>query len=121
MRGLVKTILIAILTYVLGPLFPFWIITISSLVVNLFIKTKAAGAFFSGFFGAGTAWWIAAFTIHNKTDGILSDRMAALFNLNVTLLIIVTAVIAGLLGGFGGLLGNVLRPTRKMDDNIYRG
>jgi hypothetical protein len=43
-------------------------------------------------------------------ETILSDRVAAIFSLpNSILLIVVTAIVGGLAGGFGGLSGSLFR------------
>jgi hypothetical protein len=79
------------------------------------IHQHAGKAFLSGFLGifllwAGLAWWIDM-----KNEGILSKKIAELLPLGGSslLLILVTAFIGALVGGFGAMTGSFLRSSNK--------
>lgn len=115
MKLLVAIILTALLAFAGGLYLPWWSIAIAAFIVAALVHQKAARAFLSGFLGvfllwAGLAWWI-----DTKNNGILSEKIAELLKLggNSILLIIVTAFIGGLVGGFGAMTGSFLRSSDK--------
>ena len=67
-------------------------------------------SFASGFFGIALLWFILAAYTDITTDSILTNRVAEiLFLPNNWSLILVTALVGGVVGGFGGLTGSYLR------------
>lgn len=112
MKFFTKLVLIALIGFI-GQLFlPFWIVAIAGILVSLMIKTNGLSSFFSGFIGVFILWLVSAFFINQGTDGILSEKMISIIPVgSVTVLIIVTAFIGGLVGGFGALTGSMLSAT----------
>ncbi len=115
MKLLVAIILTALLSFVGGLYLPWWSLAIAAFIVAALVHQRAGKAFIGGFLGvfvlwAGLAWWIDM-----KNEGILSARIAELLKLggNSLLLILVTAFIGGLVGGFGAMTGSFLRSTEK--------
>ena len=103
--------MIAILIIPAQVLFPWWSLGVVAFVIGFIGGQKAGGSFLSGFFGAGIVWWSYAAYKHWHTNGILSDKMATLFHLpaNGWILVIVTGLVAALLGGFSCLSGRQLK------------
>lgn len=102
--------LIAILSFLLQFFLPWWIIALVAFSVAFWKASSGGKAFLSGFLAIVLVWTIMASSIHIRTDGILSDRIAALFNLpSSILLIIITAFIGGLVGGMAALSGFFVR------------
>ena len=109
-KVLIKITLIAALAYLLQNLFAWWAIVVASLLINFIIYSKGASSFVSGFLGIGLLWFFTALIVDLSTDSILTQRVAQIFSLPSTgLLILATAIIGGLAGGFGGLTGSYLR------------
>lgn len=72
-------------------------------------------AFLSGFLGIFILWAVLAFWIDVKNQSILSEKMAQLFPLggSSALMIIVTAFVGALVGGFAAMAGSSLRPPLR--------
>lgn len=113
MRFIFRTTLIAglVLGFQLVLGFPWWTLAIAGGLGGLFIHGKGIGVFFSGLFGAGITWSALAYQIDQATESILTIRIASLLSLETfpTGIIIITGVVGGLLGAFGGLSGWSLR------------
>ena len=109
-KVLVKLILTAALAYLLQNVFGWWTVVLAAFLINFIIYSKGPSSFVSGFLGIGLLWFITALITDISTNSILSDRVTAIFSLpNSIILILVTAIIGGLAGGFGGLTGSTLR------------
>jgi hypothetical protein len=95
---------------------PWWSVVVASFLISLILSSKGLSSFFSGFLGVGILWFYLAWRIDSTTGSILTDKVAAIFTLpNSFLLILVTAVIGGIAGGFGALAGSHLRSIFKKD------
>lgn len=100
----------AVLAFLFQTIFPWWSVVIASFLISLIISTKGFSSFMAGFIGIAMLWFFMATIVDIKTGSILSERVAAIFTLpNTWSLIIVTAIIGGLAGGFGALTGSQLR------------
>ena len=116
-KVIIKIVFIASLAYLfqITPA-PWWSVVVASLLMNFIISTRGVSSFVSGFLGIGFLWCLLSTIINVQTDSILTERVAAIFSLpNSWLLILITSVIGGMAGGFGGLTGyhlrNVIMPT----------
>jgi len=103
------------LSFISGLFLPWWGIAIAALAVAAIVHQKAGKAFLSGLLGvfllwAGLAWWIDM-----KNNSVLSHKVASILPLggNTWLLIAVTGLIGGLVGGFAAMTGSYLRASRK--------
>jgi hypothetical protein len=109
-KVLVKLILTAALAYLLQNVFAWWVVVLAAFLINFIIYTKGLSSFISGFLGIGLLWFITALITDINTDSILTAKVATIFSLpGPGLMILVTAIIGGLAGGFGGLSGSHLR------------
>ncbi len=115
MKFLTATFLTALLAFISGLFFPWWGMTITSLLVAVLIHQKAGKAFLAGLLGvfllwAGLAWWIDM-----KNNGVLSAKIASVLPLggNSLVLIIVTGFIGGLVAGLAAMSGSFLRSSAK--------
>ncbi len=99
-------ILIAVLGFVLQFFLPWWIIAVVAFVIAAWRGRSTKQAFFSGFGAIMLVWVAKSLFTHIQTEGVLTDRVAVLFNLpSPFLLILVTALIGGLVGGVAALSG----------------
>lgn len=115
MKFIVATILTAILSFISGLFLPWWGIAVAALLVAVLVHQKAGKAFLSGLLGvfllwAGLAWWIDM-----KNNSILSQKVASILPLegNTILLIAITGITGGLVGGFAAMTGSFLRISKK--------
>ncbi len=101
----------AVLAFVSGLYMPWWGIAIAAFLVSTAIPQKPAFSFLSGFLGVFLLWEVLAWWIDNKNNGILSQKVASIFSLggSSVLLIVVTSVIGALVAGFAALAGSYLR------------
>jgi hypothetical protein len=90
---------------------PWWGIAPAAFLVSAAIPQKPAYSFLSGFLGVFLLWEVLAWWIDNKNGGILSQKIANIFGLDGSslLLIIITSLIGALVAGFAALTGSYLR------------
>lgn len=109
-KVLVKIVFTAALAYLLQNVFAWWAVVLAAGLINFIIYSKGPSSFISGFLGIGLLWFFTALLTDINTDSILTHKVAAIFSLpSATLLVVMTAIIGGLAGGFGGLSGSQLR------------
>ncbi|MFN8291672.1 MAG: hypothetical protein U0U70_15550 [Chitinophagaceae bacterium] len=115
MKFLTATLLTAILSFISGLFLPWWGIALAAFLMAAVIHQKAGKAFFAGLLGvfliwAGLAWWIDM-----KNNSVLSHKIAGILPLggNSILLILVTGLVGGLVGGFAAMAGSSLRATPR--------
>jgi hypothetical protein len=111
MRFLLSTLLIATLGFLAGLYLPWWSIAIIAFGVTVFIPQRTGFGFLSGFLGIFLLWALVASWIDISNKSILSHKISELFKLggSSVLLILVTAFVGGLVGGFAGMAGSSLR------------
>ena len=110
LKVLLKIGFTLILAFLFQTVFPWWSIVVASFLISLIISTKGLSSFIAGFLGIAILWFFSATIIDIKTGSILTERIAAIFSLpNTWLLILITTLIGGLVGGFGALTGSYLR------------
>ncbi len=98
--------LILALSFVLQFFLPWWIIAPVAFGLSLWKSTSARQAFLAGFSAIFFLWAAMALVIHLRNEGILTAKIAALFSLPFpSLMILVTALIGGLVGGIAALSG----------------
>ena len=111
LKYILSILVTALLAFVSGLYLPWWGIAIAAFVVSAAIPQKPAYSFLSGFLGLFLLWEVLAWWIDNKNNGILSQRVASLFKLgnSSVLLIVITSIIGALVAGFAALAGSYLR------------
>src|SRR5258706_5830320 len=111
MKIIVSIILTTLLSFAGGLYLPWWSIAVAAFIVALIIPQFPWKAFLSGFLGVFILWAIIAWWIDMKNQGILSSKIAQLFHLGSShiVMIFVSALIGALIGGFAALSGSYLR------------
>lgn len=114
MRLLLTTLLIAVFGFIAGLFLPWWSIAIVAFFVAFLIPQGIGRSFLAGFLGIFLLWGLLSLWIDIKNESILSHKIAQLFPLggSSVLLILTTAIIGALVGGFAAMSGSSLRPTR---------
>lgn len=111
MKFFISILLTAIVSLAIGFYMAWWSVAIAAFLVAAFLRQNPGRAWLSGFLGifllwAGLAWWIDV-----KNQGILSEKIARLFPLggSVLMLVLITSFIGALVGGFAALTGSYIR------------
>jgi hypothetical protein len=110
------TLVIFLLNFFTSVYLPWWwtVAIIPFLVVSVFKPIRSTYAFLSGFIAIFLLWSSTAFVIDYKNDHMLANSLAKLFNLpHSFLLIIITGLVGGLVGGFSSLSGSYFRKLFK--------
>ena len=111
LKYILSIVVTALLAFVCGLYMPWWGIAIAAFLVSAAIPQKPTFSFFSGFLCVFLLWEVLAWWIDNKNNGILSQKVAAIFHLGSSsvLLIVITSIIGALVAGFAALAGTYLR------------
>ncbi len=110
MKFLLSLLLTAVFSFLLQLFLPWWSMIIAAFSVALIFNTGALSAFFSGFLGIALVWWGYAWMLDAQSQSILSVKIAELFQVgSPILLILLSGLLAGLVGGFAGWSGTTFR------------
>ena len=103
---------------VLGHFGPWWIGLTCVAVVEWFMGRRGGHAFIAGFYAMALPWMVLALWLDVANWRILTARVAALFSLPDLpfLLVLLTGLIGGLLGGWAGITTAWLRSFFYTDD-----
>lgn len=103
---MILAILLALFSWLLSFILPWWSLAVPALLLGMWLGKTGWSSFGYGFLGIGGLWLIQTVYIHFANDGILTTRIADLFNLpHPSLVILITIVMGGLAGGFPTLTG----------------
>ncbi|MDF7814434.1 hypothetical protein [Hymenobacter sp. YC55] len=104
-------LLILVLAFVAQLFLPCWVITPLCLVLAAWRGVSGGRSFVAGFLGIGLGWLLLASWLSVRNEGLLAHRVAQLLPLGGQswLLVLLTAVIGGLVGGLAALAGTWLR------------
>lgn len=123
MKFLLFTLLSALLVVFLNIVSPYWVVMFALAVLAVIIRPSVWGGFFGGGLGMGLAWLGQTVYISAVTSSTLPDKMGALMGFGSGLsLMILTAVLGFILGGFSGLLGVMFRNlVQRKHKDVYLG
>lgn len=108
MRFTVQILVIVILGFFLELFLPWWSVAIAAFVGGVLVNTRMN--FLGGFLAIGILWLAKALITDLSTDSDLTSRVAMIFMLHSkTLLVLITLLLGGLVGGFGTMSGGALR------------
>jgi len=103
-------LIILILTILSSYVLPWWAAAIIAFVAALCCGKTSGQAFWSGFGGVFIAWAILALIKTIPNNNILATRVSHLFHLpNWLLVLLITALIGGLVGGMAALSGMLVK------------
>ena len=113
MNHFVKLIVIALVSFGLMQILPFWSVAVAGFLASLFIKSGNLGSFLTGFLAVFLLWGGMAYLINMETAGVMTEKISQLFSMSPPLMILLTGVIGGITAGLGSLAGNQLRLALK--------
>src|ERR1700761_677429 len=104
-------LIILVLSFVCSFFMPWWAVAVAAFAAALFINKKPVHAFWSGFLAIFILWTVWALFKSIPNDNALAGRVIPLFPLphSWLLLLLITAIIGGLVGGMGALSGALLK------------
>lgn len=104
------SVLIFLVSSVFQVFFPWWIIAVIAFLITAWLATKGSQAFWAGFGGIALSWLVAGLFYYIRNDGLLAERVATLFKLpHPALMLLVTVLLGGLVGGVAGVAGYFCR------------
>ncbi len=107
MKFILQVFTIATLAYVSELFLPWWSVAIAAGIIGYFIKSNAN--FFAGFLAIGLLWLLMALQIDNASPSHLAEKIAMIFTVTKPILMIITSLLGGIVGGLGALTGSLLR------------
>lgn len=110
MRTIITTLSIAIAGFVVQLFLPWWSLAVVAFLIGIASDLGRFKIFLSALVGSALVWGGYALYIHTSTEAILTNKMAGIFGLQQAwLLVLISALVAGLAGGFAGLTGKNIR------------
>lgn len=105
-----KWIIVIILAIVLQQFLPWWSIAIAAFAYGFLILQSSATAFINGFLGIFLLWGSVAAYVYYVNDGLLAQLLAEMLSISSGMvMVLLTALIGGIVGGFASLCGKYLR------------
>jgi hypothetical protein len=111
MKFLLQVLFISAGSVIAEQFLPWWSIAPVAFAGGYLLKSSQN--FLAGFLAVGLTWIVYAFVIDFHAAAPLADRVAAIFSINKTLLIVATGVIGGLVAGFAALTGSLLKRSKR--------
>jgi hypothetical protein len=109
-------LIIFILCLLSGFLLPWWIVAVIAFAAAFFLGKTSGKSFGAGFLGVALAWAIWALIKSIPNENELANRVSALFHLpGWYLMVIVTAIIGGLVGGMAAWSGVLFKKAFKTE------
>ncbi len=111
MKIFVSIILTAILSFALSIFFPWWSIALAAFAVAFSIPQAPWKSLLCGFVGVFLLWTILAWWINMANDDLLANKISVILLKKESsgLLILVSGLIGGLVGGAAALTGSFAR------------
>ena len=105
------TLTVIILTLMMGYFFEWWTVAIAAFIGGAIFGKSSGETFVKGMIAVIIVWLLMVCYSHFSTQGILSNKIAQILPMggNVGILIVVTVLIGGLVGGFGAMSGFFVR------------
>jgi hypothetical protein len=102
--------IILLLAFVSGFILPWWVACILAFIAAWFFGKTSGRTFIAGFAALALAWTALALLKSIPNDHLLATRVAKMFQLPYWwLLLIVTALIGGVVGGMSALSGLLVK------------
>ena len=114
MKFITAILLTALLAFVGGLWFGWWVIAIAAFLIALLVRQGSGKAFLAGAIGVFLLWGALAWWVDMKNEHVLSRKIAEVLPLGGSsfLLILVTALIGALVAGLGAMSGSYLRSSK---------
>ena len=106
-KNLINFIVTLLIAVILSQFLPWWHVMVAGFVSALFFSLNRTAVFFIPFLAVFLFWIVYAFWLSNANDFILAQKIAVLFPLGGSslLLLFITGLIGGIATGVSALLG----------------
>lgn len=113
MNFLKQTLFTIAICFIFQYFLPWWTLAIGALIGGYWFGNKSWMSFLAGLTGVGLLWLAYSITIDVQTQSILTEKVARLFPTKTKgLLLLLTALIGGLPGGFAAMTGSLLKSAK---------
>lgn len=103
-------LIIIFITAILQYFTPWWSVALVPFLVMAWRPTTSIKSFFTGFSAIAILWLGYGLYLHTISEGAMSNRIAQIFSLpNGLLLLLITMILGGLVGGASGMAGALTR------------
>lgn len=110
MKYLLGIIGIIVLGFVTQSFFAWWTIALVAALVGAWMKLNNFQSYLVGFLGVFLLWGAYAAFLNSGNEGILAGKIGAMFGgLGAVQMVLVTAILGGIIGGFAALTGRLFR------------
>lgn len=107
-------LLTAILALVLQLFLPWWIVSVAAGIIALFSNQTRLRSFLNGFTGIALLWLVWSGFIYFNGGDLLATKLSNLLSLPAGWAsLIITAIVGGIVGGFGALTVSALKKIIK--------
>ena len=108
MRFAVQVIVILVLGYLLEQFLPWWSVALAGFAGGAILNSRSN--FLAGFIAIGLLWFGKSLITDLSAESDFADRVARIFMLhNKFILLLVTFLLSGVVGGFAAMTGGALR------------
>lgn len=113
---LMLILIIIVSCFIAQSFLPWWIIAPICLTASFFLSTSKKQAFWSGFAGVFILWLVKILSVSVPNEHLLANKVGQVFMLpasdtNWIVLLIVSSLIGGIVGGLSSLTGNSFKKT----------
>ena len=118
MNLVVRILVICILSVMAQIYFPWWSAVVVAVLVEAILGKGDRTSFYTGFYGIAIPWMILATYIDVKSESVLTIKILELFKLPQFsfVMIIVTGLVGGLVGGVGSMTGGWIKTAFSRTD-----
>ncbi len=114
MKLFAHIIVVLMISWLLQTFLPWWTMAVGAFATGLLFRQGGFLSFVAGLLGVGLLWFGMAYYIDSSTGSILSAKVASIFpTKTVGLLMLVTALIGGLVGGLASMTGGIIAYKKK--------
>ena len=120
MKFFSQIILVMLFAYLAQFVLPWWGVFPAAGLAGLLVPNKGAATFAAGLLGVALLWFGQVYLIDAANESILSSKVAGIFGLSSSLLLMLaTSAIGGIAGGFAALTGKLFRDLFKKKQERY--
>ena len=110
-------LIIIVSCFIAQSFLPWWIIAPVCLIASFFFSSSKKQAFWSGFAGVFILWLVKILSLSLPNEHLLANKVGQVFmlpesNYNWIILLIVSSVIGGMVGGLSCLAGNSFKKLK---------
>lgn len=116
-NNLMLILIIIVSCFIAQSFLPWWIIVPICLIASFFFSSSKKQAFWSGFAGVFILWLVKILSLSLPNEHLLANKVGQVFmlpesNYNWIILLIVSSVIGGMVGGLSCLTGNSFKKLK---------